>query len=190
VGESSSFTISSGVESGACPSAGGAVPAYLPGGIYLAGPTLPNLPEGSNPPNLSGADPASSGDPFSLVSVTSAKVGPFDVGTVVLRFALKIDPRTADVSFEPTASEPIPAVIDGIVTHVRDIRLYIDRPNFILSPTNCTPTAISSTLVRSAPASAEARHRRPAVPPAPKRGQLPADEGSSPTPATRRCGAR
>jgi hypothetical protein len=104
----------------------GAVLAYVPGKIYLAGPY--------------------NGDPFSLVSVTSAVVGPFDLGTVVLRFALRIDPYTARVSVDPTASEPIPTIIDGIVTHVRDIRVYIDRSNFTLNPTSCDPLAISSTL--------------------------------------------
>jgi hypothetical protein len=50
----------------------GAMLAYTPGKIYLASPY--------------------EGDPFSLVSVTSAVVGPFDIGDVVLRFALRIDP--------------------------------------------------------------------------------------------------
>jgi hypothetical protein len=104
----------------------GAVLAYVPGKIYLGGPYH--------------------GDPFSIVSVTSAIVGPFDLGTIVLRFALRIDPNTAQVSVDPSASEPIPHIIDGIVTHVRDIRVYIDRQNFTLNPTNCTPTSISSTL--------------------------------------------
>jgi uncharacterized repeat protein (TIGR01451 family) len=104
----------------------GAVLAYTPGKIYLAGPY--------------------NGDPFSLLSVTSAVVGPFDLGTVVIRFGLSIDPHTAQVSVDPTASEPIPTILQGIVTHVRDIRVYIDRPNFTLNPTSCDPTAISSTL--------------------------------------------
>jgi hypothetical protein len=104
----------------------GQVLAYTPGKVYLAGPY--------------------NGDPFSLVSVTSAVVGPFDLGTVVIRFGLRIDPRTAQVSVDPSASEPIPTIIDGIVTHVRDIRVSIDRPNFTLNPTSCSPMSISSTL--------------------------------------------
>jgi hypothetical protein len=107
----------------------GAVLAYVPGKVYLAG--------------------AFNGDPFSIVSVTSAVVGPFDLGTVVLRFGLKIDPYTAQVSVDPTASEPIPTILDGIVTHVRDIRVYIERPGnapFTLNPTSCSPTSIGSTL--------------------------------------------
>jgi hypothetical protein len=112
----------------------GAVLAYVPGKVYLAG--------------------SFDGDPFSIVSITSAKVGPFDLGTVVLRFGLSIDPHTAQVSVTPTSSEPIPTIIEGIVTHVRDIRVYIDRPNFILNPTSCNPLAISSTLTSSESASA------------------------------------
>jgi hypothetical protein len=104
----------------------GAVLAYTPGKIYLAGPY--------------------NGDPFSLVSVTSAVVGPFDLGTVVIRFGLRLDPHTVQVSVDPTASEPIPRIIDGIVTHVRDIRVNIDRPGFTLNPTSCNKLSISSTL--------------------------------------------
>jgi hypothetical protein len=104
----------------------GAVLAYVPGKIYLAGPFH--------------------GAPFSLVSVTSAVVGPFDLGTVALRFGLTIDPYTAQVSVTPTSSEPIPTILDGIVTHVRDIRVYIDRSKFTLNPTSCNPLSIGSTL--------------------------------------------
>jgi hypothetical protein len=112
----------------------GAVLAYVPGKVYLAGPYR--------------------GAPFSLVAVTSAVVGPFDLGTVVLRFGLNIDPYTAQVNVSPTSSEPIPTIIKGIVTHVRDIRVYIDRPNFILNPTSCNPLAIGSTLTGGEGASA------------------------------------
>jgi hypothetical protein len=104
----------------------GAVLAYVPGKVYLAGPF--------------------DGAPFSLVSVTSAKVGPFDLGTVVLRFGLNINPYTAQVSVSPTSSEPIPTIIDGIVTHVRDIRVYIDRNDFTINPTSCGSMPIGSTL--------------------------------------------
>jgi hypothetical protein len=107
----------------------GAVLAYVPGKIYLAGPFH--------------------GAPFSLVAVTSAVVGPFDLGTVVLRFGLTIDPYTARVSVTPTSSEPIPTILKGIVTHVRDIRVYIDRNKFTLNPTSCNPLSIASTLTSS-----------------------------------------
>jgi hypothetical protein len=86
------------------------------------------------------------GGSYGLAVVVPAVAGPYDFGTVVLRQSLRISPRTAQVSVDPSASEPIPQIIQGIVTHVRDIRVYVDRPNFTLNATSCEPLAISSTL--------------------------------------------
>ncbi len=104
----------------------GSVLAQTPGKVYLAGPYH--------------------GAPLSVVSITSAKVGPFDLGTVVIRFALDINPSTAQVEVSANGSDPIPHIIKGIVVHVRDIRVYMSRPNFILDPTNCTPLSIVNTI--------------------------------------------
>jgi hypothetical protein len=104
----------------------GPVLAQTPGKIYLAGPYH--------------------GAPLSIVSVTSATVGPFDLGTVVIRFALRINLTTAQVEVDSSGSDPIPHIIDGIVVHVRDIRAYVNRPSFILNPTNCAPMGISDTI--------------------------------------------
>jgi hypothetical protein len=82
-----------------------------------------------------------------LVSITAAKVGPFDLGTVVVRLAFKIDPETAEVFLDSTGSDPIPHIIDGIPVHLRDIRAYTDRPNFVLNPTDCTRTSTASTVL-------------------------------------------
>jgi hypothetical protein len=103
--------------------------AYAPGKIYLAGPYH--------------------GSAISLVSVTAAKVGPFDLGTVVVRFALRINPVTAEVFVDATGSDPIPHIIQGIPVHLRDIRGYVDRPDFVLNPTSCTRTSTASTLLGS-----------------------------------------
>jgi hypothetical protein len=104
----------------------GTVLAQTPGKVYLAGPYH--------------------GAPLSIVSVTSAKVGPFDLGTVVIRFALNINPSTAQVEVSANGSDPIPHIIKGIVVHVRDIRVYMDREKFILNPTNCSPLSITDTI--------------------------------------------
>jgi hypothetical protein len=104
----------------------GSVLAWAPGRIYMAGPYH--------------------GASFSIVAITSAKVGPFDLGTVVVREALKIDPVTAAVTVDASASDPIPHIIQGIVVHVRDIRVYVDRPGFILNPTNCERLSFTATV--------------------------------------------
>jgi len=104
----------------------GSVLAVTPGKVYMAGPY--------------------NGAPFSIVAITSAKVGPFDLGTVVVREALEINPETAVVTVDAKASDPIPHIIKGIVIHVRDIRVNIDRKDFTLNPTNCDPLTFSATV--------------------------------------------
>ncbi len=104
----------------------GTVLAQTPGKVYLAGPYH--------------------GAPLSIVSITSAKVGPFDLGTVVIRFALDVNPATAQVEVSANGSDPIPHIIEGIVVHVREIRVYMDREKFILNPTSCNPTAVADTI--------------------------------------------
>ena len=107
---------------------GGAL-AYAPGKVYLAGPY-----HGSN---------------LSIVPITAGIVGPFDIGTVVVREALKIDPETAEAFIDATGSDPIPHIIKGIPVHLRDIRVYVDKPSFVLNPTDCTRTSTASTVLGS-----------------------------------------
>jgi hypothetical protein len=104
----------------------GTVLAQTPGKVYLAGPY--------------------NGAPLSIVSITSAKVGPFDLGTVVIRFALDINPTTAQVEVSGAQSEAIPHIIKGIVVHVRDIRVYMNREKFIINPTSCAAKGITDTI--------------------------------------------
>jgi hypothetical protein len=103
--------------------------AYAPGKVYLAGPY--------------------NGSALSIAAITAAKVGPFDLGTVVVREALQVSPETGEVFVDATGSDPIPHIIKGVPVHARDIRVYVDRPEFMLNPTNCTRTATASTVLGS-----------------------------------------
>jgi hypothetical protein len=103
--------------------------AYAPGKVYLAGPYH--------------------GAPISMVAITSGVVGPFDIGTVVVRLAIKVNPETGEVFLDSTGSDPIPHIIRGIQVHLRDIRAYTDRPQFTFNPTDCTPTSTASTVLGS-----------------------------------------
>ncbi len=85
-----------------------------------------------------------------MVAIDSAKVGPFDLGTVVIRSAFRVDPHTGQLSIDSAASDPIPHILGGIPLHLRDIRVYIDRPGFTLNPTSCEPSTVTSTLSGSA----------------------------------------
>ncbi len=70
---------------------------------------------------------------------------------IVVRQAIEIDPRSAQVSIDARASDPIPHIIGGIPIHLRDIRVYISKPGFTLNPTSCEPFQTSSTLTGSSP---------------------------------------
>jgi len=103
--------------------------SFAPGKLYLAGPYQ--------------------GSKLSIVAITTAKVGPFDLGTVVIRQALRVNPETAEVSTDGAASDPIPHILQGIVVHARDIRVYVDRPEFVLNPTSCERMTAASTVLGS-----------------------------------------
>jgi hypothetical protein len=107
----------------------GTVLVYTPGKIYMAGPL--------------------EGSPFSIVAITSAKVGPFDLGTVVVHLPLQINPVTAAVSVAAGGADQIPHILDGVVIHVRDIRVYINRHDFMLNPTSCEPKTFTATVIGS-----------------------------------------
>ncbi len=107
-----------------------------PGRIYLTGPTLLHLPEGSNPPNQSVA-------PFGLSVVVPARGGPFDLGNVIVRAALQINPQTSAVT---VATGPLPVMLQGVSALARGVTVEIDRPEFIFNPTNCDPKTISATM--------------------------------------------
>ena len=72
--------------------------------------------------------------------VTPAVAGPFDLGTVVVRAALFIDPVTAQVSVR---SDPFPSILDGIPLDIRSVEVDVSRPGFMLNPTSCAVTAIT-----------------------------------------------
>ncbi len=105
----------------------GPVLAQTPGKLYMAGPYQ--------------------GAPFSIVSITSAKVGPFDLGTVVVHLPLFIDPVTSVVTVGSGTANQIPHIIKGIVIHLRNIHVYVSRPDFILNPTSCAPMGFAATVI-------------------------------------------
>jgi hypothetical protein len=114
----SSLVGSVAIESGTGPN-----PIHIAGKAFLAGPYH--------------------GAPLSLAVVTPATAGPFDLGTVVVRVALFVDPDTAQVQ---AVSDPIPHVYGGALLDVRSIALKIDRKQFALNPTNCAPMAFAGAL--------------------------------------------
>jgi hypothetical protein len=101
----------------------GATPLNIGGKAYLAGPYK--------------------GAPLSMAVVTPAVAGPFDLGNVVVRVALFVNPKTAQVN---AVSDPIPDVFGGVKLDLRTIDVNVDRNKFMHNPTNCNAGAVSGVL--------------------------------------------
>jgi hypothetical protein len=82
------------------------------------------------------------GAPLSAAIIAPAIAGPFDLGTVVTRVALHLEPGTATAR---AVSDPVPQLIDGVPLDLRSVALRIDRPGFALNPTSCDPKSFSGT---------------------------------------------
>jgi hypothetical protein len=65
-----------------------------------------------------------------------AVAGPFDLGTVVVRVKIEVDPHTAQVT---VVSDPLPRTLQGIPLQVRMVNVTINHPEFVFNPTNCNP---------------------------------------------------
>jgi hypothetical protein len=83
------------------------------------------------------------GAPFGLSIVVPAVAGPFNLGNVVVRAAVSIDPHTAQIT---VASDPLPMILQGIPLQVRTVNVSIDRPGFMFNPTDCDPLTVGGSL--------------------------------------------
>jgi hypothetical protein len=80
------------------------------------------------------------GAPYGLSIAVPVITGPFNLGTVVVRAKIEVDPLTTQLT---VTTDPLPTILDGIPTDLRVIDAVIDRPGFMFNPTNCEPQAFS-----------------------------------------------
>jgi hypothetical protein len=111
-------------------------PFFLSGTVYLTGPY--------------------NGAPYGLAVVVPAAAGPLDLGTVVVRQALYIDPTTAQVT---AVSDPFPTILDGIPLRLRRVDVTLGRPQFTVNPTSCDPMAVTGTALSTGELSADVTSR-------------------------------
>jgi hypothetical protein len=119
----------------------GGEPYTLPGNVYLTGPY--------------------DGAPFGLSSVTPAVAGPFNLGNIVVRSSITINPYTAAASINTAAAtvisatgeekpvEGLPEMIEGVPSQIKQLTVTVERPEgkpFQFNPTNCSPMAVTGTL--------------------------------------------
>jgi hypothetical protein len=102
----------------------GPTPYHTQGAAYLAGPYK--------------------GAPLSMAVITPAIAGPFDLGTVVVRAALNVEPESARIH---AVSDPFPTILHGIPLDLRSVAVRLDRPSFTLNPTSCDPMAITGSAI-------------------------------------------
>ncbi|HXF32274.1 MAG TPA: hypothetical protein VN522_12205 [Solirubrobacterales bacterium] len=100
----------------------GAQPLSIDGKVYLSGPYK--------------------GAPLSVVVITPAVAGPFDLGNVIVRAPLALDPETGQAS----TSAEIPDVFGGVKLDIRSIVVNLNRKEFTLNGTNCDSSAVAGVL--------------------------------------------
>lgn len=125
-----------GATAGSCPEASrigsvtvasgaGSDPYFLKGSVYLTGPY--------------------NGGAFGEAVVVPANAGPFHLGNVVVRGAIRIDPHTAQATI---VSDPFPQFVGttGIPTAIRRVDVNLDRPGFMFNPTSCEEMHVMGAL--------------------------------------------
>jgi hypothetical protein len=83
------------------------------------------------------------GAPLSVLVVTPAVAGPFDLGNVVVRVPLFVDPETAQVH---TKTDALPDVFGGAKLDIRSVFLNLNRKEFTLNGTNCAKSATAGVV--------------------------------------------
>jgi uncharacterized repeat protein (TIGR01451 family) len=102
----------------------GSQPYYQSGSVYLTGPY--------------------NGGPFGLSVVVPAKAGPYNLGNVVTRASIRINPATAAVT---VVSDPLPQSVDGIPLRLQAVNVTVgETGSFTLNPTSCAQQAVAATL--------------------------------------------
>ncbi|MFI4985131.1 MAG: hypothetical protein ACHQAV_03980 [Solirubrobacterales bacterium] len=107
----------------------GPAPFTFSGPVYLTGPY--------------------NGAPFGMSIAVPAVAGPFNLGTVVTRATINVDPRTSRVTVEanlPRIAKGVGLASSGVLVRLTKISMAINRQGFLFNPTNCSALATESTL--------------------------------------------
>jgi hypothetical protein len=118
----------------------------------LIGHTTVSVGVGGDPYSVTGGQvfitEGYKGAPYGLSIVNPAKAGPFDLGKVVVRAKIEVDPISAvlTITTDTTGPYKIPTILDGIPLQIQHVNVTVDRPGFTFNPTNCSPLAITGNL--------------------------------------------
>ena len=101
----------------------GSHPFWASGPVYLTGPY--------------------NGAPFGLSVAIPAVAGPFNLGTVVVRAAINIDPSTSALTI---TSDPLPQIFRGVPLRIQTVNVTVNKPQFMFNPTNCEAQQITAQI--------------------------------------------
>jgi hypothetical protein len=122
------------------------------GSESLIGHTTVGVGLGGEPYSVTGGEvfitEGYKGAPYGLSIVNPAKAGPFDLGKVIVRAKIEVDPISAVLTITSDSTGPykIPTILDGIPLQIQHVNVSIDRKGFTFNPTNCSPLAITGSL--------------------------------------------
>jgi hypothetical protein len=100
----------------------GSQPFSFTGPVYLTGPYQ--------------------GNPYGLSIKVPAVAGPFNFGTVVTRAGITVNPFTSQVIVTST----LPRIRSGVPLRIRSISVAVNKPGFMINPTNCSAFKTLSTV--------------------------------------------
>jgi hypothetical protein len=117
-------------------SGAGSHPFEIEGGVYLTGPY--------------------GGAPFGLSIATPAVAGPFNLGMVVVRARIDVNPTDSTLTITTDESGPhaVPQIWMGVPLRLQRVTVNIDRPSFMFNPTNCKAQQITAVISGSQNATA------------------------------------
>jgi hypothetical protein len=101
----------------------GSAPYQLTGSVYLTGPY--------------------NGAPYGMAIVVPAVTGPFNLGNVVTRATIAVEPNSP---YRVVVTSAIPTIYKGVPLRLQKVSIEVNRQSFLLNPTNCGALATESTL--------------------------------------------
>jgi hypothetical protein len=119
----------------------------------LIGETTVSVGLGGNPFSVTGGKVYITGPyegaPFGISVVVPAKAGPYDLGQVVVRGRIEVDPTTSALTVttnSPSQGYAIPHILDGIPLEIKHVNFVTTRPGFTFNPTNCDPMGVTGSI--------------------------------------------
>jgi hypothetical protein len=89
------------------------------------------------------------GAPFGISVVVPAKAGPYNLGQVVVRGTIEVDPVTAALTVTTNSQAQgfaIPHILDGIPLQIKHVNFITTRSGFTFNPTDCDPLGVTGGI--------------------------------------------